>query len=427
VPLVAEDASDTISSSASSVSERSSEAVSPFELTVRVNGSSLSGVLRLFDLGNELPDGTLIYATLTCENGAGLTSVLTSEPFHLVSAPTVAPLSVLPPWRWSEPLDAWVGKPGDAIELSWDRDLVAVKPSYSVCIGRAPEVCAYEKEFAAIDLQSELGAMLGDAAYASKSSVELYVALSATDGRSRSVETHTRLILDKTPPAMGVVTVEGVMLGARELNGTAVLRKARVTLGVRGGVHDADVEYEMDANANSANSTTAYDLTVKWSARAGNGSEIECLFAHNGLWQWAAACDGFSGGLLCFTAFALNAAGLSSSSSSDCIFVDDSVPKWTSTPTLTRDLDDAELLQLEWDTPIEPPSGPLRIDWALCTLLACAQPVVAMANASAAPISGNHPLLRNYTGMYRLFRAGGWQWCYVGVLHSSTYCMWYYL
>ena len=61
VPLVAEDASDTISSSASSVSERSSEAVSPFELTVRVNGSSLSGVLRLFDLGDELPDGTLIY------------------------------------------------------------------------------------------------------------------------------------------------------------------------------------------------------------------------------------------------------------------------------------------------------------------------------------------------------------------------------
>lgn len=373
---------------ASSVEESES---SPFSFQSS-NASGFRGVVTLGPAHlSFLTDalGGRIFASVYCRNAIGLADTVVSLPRIVDTEEPTAGVLVFPTLAWSERDSAHVGGIADSLEVRWSgfADVGTGLRSFIVCAGSLPPSCLGADENVVATQQHHVGISgttldLSALVAGSGHSTEIYVSVTAIDGRNLHVETTSRIVFDATLPTIGNLTFSRLKPAA---NGATFTRDSAVLLELVGGAFDEELQVD-----------------VAWSVVDASQSAA-CVFSRVAedpssatLWEFVAECSvADQGSHFCIEAHAQTALG-ASDVQRVCLTMDLSAPEWGAAPSLLREPDE---LLLSWPPPTSNRSGPCTVRLRLCTYEGCDDEAHTYDHTRReTSIPNTHPLLVNYTG-----------------------------
>ena len=259
--------------------------------------------------------------------------------------------------------------------------------------------CAFETTVA-VNVTSMVLPMLN--VLPNASSTTFVAVVEAVDTGGRTSQSEVSLLLDASPPEIGLVEAEAFSSGKGtdgdgvQLNATVVVTDDTVVrLEVLGGAEDTDVN-EL--------------VSIHWEAFAMNNREKqdeqqqlpppECKYLQlkeDGEWVWAAHCRMTESVRICFRARAVSAIGLvSSPTPSACIVMRLHAPTWPSIPALTTTTLDQ--LNVSWPQPIDTLGALSTILYQVCTHAGCADSVAALPRQQSALMDLDTPFISGYEG-----------------------------
>ena len=371
-------------------------------------------------LASALTDGDVIYASLICVNPAALQAVAhAAQGVILDTQPPAAGRIWIPELTWSDRLNAYVGRsytsPPHArvrVELRSFSDAGSGITTLSICQGSSPLKCDFQpppvnRTTTSADGTTATTSLYTPPAYATvaesthqEHTVELtrnetYINAWAIDRLGLVTSVSTKVVLDSTPPILGAVVVE-------KATATDALAKeifapdgATFEVSISGAAaYDPEVEFvDVAWSVAESSSVDSYVPLPPPLASSDGENATACDFhplVGASAFYWQVRCHG-PARIICLTATATNLAGLTAEQTT-CVARWAGAPSWTVQPQIALNGTTGLLLSYA-----APPDFQ-RVQWSVCTALACTPPATAAINGTVAIPMPNEVIPTGFNG-----------------------------